>query len=153
MKIRHVKDGPLPAPLIAAPAQTKAVAVPLFNHRIRAGFPSPAEEYLDASLDLNEYLIRNRASTFFFRVCGDSMIGARIFDKDILAVDRSIEPKHLHIVVASIDAEFTIKRLYRRAGTIELRAENPDFAPIRILDGQELLIWGVATGTVRRFNV
>ncbi|RJG07966.1 peptidase [Noviherbaspirillum cavernae] len=128
-------------------------ALPFFAQRIQAGFPSPAEEYLEAALDLNEYLVRNRTATFFFRVRGHSMRNAGILDNDILAADRSIKPKHHHIVVASIDGDFTVKRLYRRAGVIELRPENPDYEPIRLCEGQELVVWGVAIGTVRRFEV
>ena len=85
----------------------------LLLERIPAGFPSPADEYAESTLDLNTYLIRNKVSTFFFRVIGDSMTGANIHDGDLLVVDRSIEPKHGHIVLAVINNEHTVKRLYR----------------------------------------
>jgi DNA polymerase V len=124
---------------------------PLFRSRVAAGFPSPASDYIDKGLDLNTYLVRNKAATFFFRVQGNSMIGARIHDGDMLVVDRSIQAKHGHIVLAVVDSEYTVKRLYKRAGVIELRAENPTYSPIRFLDGQEMQVWGVVVGTVCKF--
>lgn len=128
-----------------------ACVLPLFLQRVPAGFPSPAAEYEESGLDLNEYMVRNRAATFYFRVQGDSMTGARIFDGDLLVVDRSIEPRHGHVVLAVIDNEYTVKRLYRRGGAIELRPDNPAFRPIRLRDGEELQVWGVVTGVLCRF--
>lgn len=125
---------------------------PLFSQQVSAGFPSPAEEYLEKGLDLNAYLVRNKSATFYFRVQGNSMNGARIFDGDILVVDRSIIPRHRHIVLAVVNSDYTVKRLYKRAGVIELRAENPDYQPIRFGDGETLEIWGVVVGTVCRFE-
>ena len=125
---------------------------PLYSHRVSAGFPSPAEEYLEKGLDLNTYLVRNKTATFYFRVAGTSMTGARIFDGDMVVVDRSIDPKHRHIVLAVVNSEYTVKRLYRRAGVIELRAENPQYAPIQFGDGETLEIWGVVVGVVCRFD-
>jgi DNA polymerase V len=123
------------------------------QHRVPAGFPSPAEDYVDKSLDLNTYLVRNKAATFFFRVMGDSMTGARIHDGDMLVVDRSIEPRHRHIVLAVINNEYTVKRLYNLDGVIELHAENPAYPPIRFREHEELQVWGVVVGTVSRFSV
>ena len=110
-------------------------------------------DYVEKGLDLNTYLISHPASTFFFRVQGDSMKNAHIFDGDIVLVDRSIDPKHRHIVLAVVNNEYTVKRLYKRAGIVELRAENLDYSPIRFQDCDELTIWGVVIGTVRRFSV
>lgn len=126
---------------------------PLYSHRVSAGFPSPAEEYLEKGLDLNSYLVRNKAATFYFRVDGTSMVGARIFDGDMVVVDRSVTPKHRHIVLAVVNSEYTIKRLYKRSGVIELRAENPQYAPIQFGDGETLEIWGVVVGVVCKFDV
>jgi DNA polymerase V len=126
---------------------------PLLQHHVPAGFPSPADEYIEKSLDLNTYLIRNKAATFFFRVAGDSMTGAHIHDGDMLIVDRSIEPKHGHIVLAVINNEYTVKRLYSVAGAVELHAENPDYPPIRFQEHEELQVWGIVVGTVARFTV
>ncbi|SFI72934.1 DNA polymerase V [Nitrosomonas sp. Nm34] len=85
--------------------------LPLLQYRISAGFPSPAEGYAEKGLDINDYLVRNKASTYFFRVVGDSMVGARIHDGDMLVVDCSIKPKHGHIVLAVVNNEYTVKRL------------------------------------------
>jgi DNA polymerase V len=125
----------------------------LLLQRIPAGFPSPADEYAESALDLNAYLVRNKTATFFFRVMGDSMTGAHIHDGDLLVVDRSIEPKHGHIVLAVVNNEYTVKRLHRLGGVIELHAENPAYAPIRFQEHDELQVWGVVTGVVSRFAV
>src|SRR3979411_3029526 len=105
-----LETGPLPATFTLTTIDAPEVRRPLYGYRIPAGFPSPAEEYVDSMLDLNEYLIKNAISTFYFRAQGHSMRNARIFDGDLLTVDRSIEPKHGHIVLAMIDGEFTVKR-------------------------------------------
>jgi DNA polymerase V len=83
--------------------------LPLLQYRIPAGFPLPAEGYAEKGLDISDYLVRNKVSTYFFRVVGDSMVGARIHDSDMLVVDRSIKPKHGHIVLAVINNEYTVK--------------------------------------------
>lgn len=142
---------PLPENLRPAAHAPEAVVRPLFRSRVAAGFPSPATDYIEQGLDLNTYLIRNKAATFYFRVKGDSMIGARIHDGDLLVVDRSIHAKHGHIVLAVVDSEYTVKRLYTRGGVVELRAENPTYPPIRFSNDQELQIWGVVIGTVCKF--
>ena len=95
-----------------------------YNCSVTAGFPSPADDYLEDKLDLNEYLIKHPAATFFVRVAGDSMINAGIYNNDIIIVDRSIKPKHGKIVVAALDGQMTIKRLYRRDDKIMLLPEN-----------------------------
>ena len=128
------------------------VQLPLFAHPVRAGFPSPADDYVCDTLDLNEHLIPHREATFFVRAKGQSMIGAGIQDNDLLVVDRSLNPVHRSIVIAVIDGEFTVKRLYKRAGKIKLLAENPDYAPIELKDGQELQVWGVVTSVIHSFR-
>jgi len=97
------------SPLQRAAPDPAPCLLPLLQHRIPAGFPSPADGYAESALDLNTYLIRNKVSTFFFRVIGDSMTGANIHDGDLLVVDRSIEPRHRHIVLAVINNEYTVK--------------------------------------------
>jgi DNA polymerase V len=123
-------------------------APPLFGHKVAAGFPSPADDYVEERLDLNRLLVRNRAATFFLRVKGNSMTGAGIFDGDIIVVDRSLEPADRSVVVAVVDGELTVKRLRLQDGRAELHAENPDYAPIRLQQDQELSIWGVVTSAV-----
>lgn len=125
-----------------------ALRIPLFGHAIPAGFPSPADDYVEDRLDLNQLLIQNKAATFFLRVKGDSMDNAGIHDGDIIVVDRSIEATDRAVVVAVVDGELTVKRLVLRNGVAELHAENPKYAPIRFREGQELTIWGVVTSSV-----
>jgi DNA polymerase V len=124
---------------------------PLFLSKVPAGFPSPATDYMEEGLDLNEFLIQHKAATFLFRVQGDSMRDAGIVDGDKVVVDRSIDPQHNQIVIAVIDGEYTIKRLYRTRECFELRAENPGFSPIVIAADSQLEIWGVVVGVVRRY--
>ncbi|MBF0247340.1 MAG: translesion error-prone DNA polymerase V autoproteolytic subunit [Alphaproteobacteria bacterium] len=130
-----------------------AQAVPLFASFVRAGFPSPAEDYIEGSLDLNRHLIRHPAATFIVRVEGESMTGAGIFPGDLLVVDRSVEPRDGHVVIAAVGGELTVKRLRGRPGAWRLVAEHPDFPPI-VLDGDaddpSAAVWGVVTSAVRR---
>ena len=122
--------------------------LPIYEGGVSAGFPSPADDYLEDKLDLNEYLIKHPAATFFVRVAGDSMINAGIYNNDIIIVDRSIKPKHGKIVVVALDGQMTIKRLYRRDDKIMLLPENEIFKPIEILDSMDMVIWGVATNVI-----
>ncbi len=118
---------------------------PLFLSSVAAGFPSPADDYLDKGLDLNEFLVKHPAATFFIRAEGESMINAGIHSGDILVVDRSLEPTHGRIVVAVVNGGFTVKRISRRKGKTQLIAENPDFTPIQITEESECAVWGVVT--------
>ncbi|MBF0504601.1 MAG: translesion error-prone DNA polymerase V autoproteolytic subunit [Candidatus Omnitrophica bacterium] len=122
--------------------------LPLYLSRIKAGFPSPAEDYLDKKLDLNEYLIKHPASTFFVKVKGDSMIGAGINSGDILIVDRSLEPKDKRIIVAVVNGDFTVKRITKRQDKVFLIAENPKYSPIEIKDGMDFEVWGVVVHVI-----
>jgi DNA polymerase V len=115
----------------------------LFLSPIRAGFPSPADDYLDKKLDLNEHLIKHPASTFFVKVKGDSMINASIRSGDILIVDRSLEPKDKSVVVAVVNGEFTVKRIRKRGNKLFLDPENDSYIPIEITDEMDFEIWGI----------
>ena len=115
-----------------------ALPLPLYGSRIAAGFPSPADDDLEGTIDLNAHLIRHPAATFFLRVQGDSMIGAGIRDGDLLVVDRAREVKSGAIVVAAVDGELTLKRLKIDGERVWLVAENPDFQPLEIRDGMAL---------------
>ncbi len=128
---------------ISACDTTTKRRLPLYLSLIRAGFPSPADDYLDKKLDLNEFLIEHPAATFFVKVKGESMINAGIHSGDILIVDRSIEPQNNKIVVAVVNGAFTVKRILKKADKLFLVSENPDFKPIEINDSSELEIWGV----------
>lgn len=130
----------------------KAQASPLFLVKCPAGFPSPAADYVESGLDLNDYLVRHKAATFCFDVCGDSMIGAGILDGDKIVVDRAVEPRHGMIVVAVINGEHTIKRLHIGRLGVELRPENPCYSPIRIKEYEELTVFGVVVGVVRKLQ-
>ncbi len=141
----------VPPPGIRFPApESKPCPLPIDAAKIPAGFPSPAADYENGRLDINTYLIRNPVATFFFTVEGRSMEGAEIFDGDIVVVDRSITPRHGHIVVAFINGERLLKRLYRRAHRVALISENPDFPPIEIREDAEFVVWGVIVGKFKR---
>lgn len=119
--------------------------LPLFIVPVKAGFPSPAEDYLEENLDLNEYLIKHPAATFFVRVDGDSMKGAGIHRGDILIVDRALEPSNGKIVVAIINGEFTVKRIRIEKEKILLEPENPRYVPIQVHPESDFEVWGVVT--------
>lgn len=123
---------------------------PLFSAAVPAGFPSPADDYIENHLDLNEYFIQHPAATFYVRVKGESMKNAGIFPDDILIVDRTLKPIHGAIVIAVVDNELTVKRLYKKNGQLELRPENPVFPVIKIQGDMELMIWGVVSGVIRK---
>lgn len=132
--------------------QSQKTELTYFSVSVSAGFPSPADGLIEKSLDLNEYLIKNPPATFLVRVSGDSMIKAGIFDQDILVVDRSLDAKNNDVVIAVINSEFTVKRLKIEGKKIWLLPENENYAPIEILDGMDLVIWGVVTNTVHKFR-
>lgn len=120
--------------------------------KVSAGFPSPAADYEDKRLDINDYLVQNPVSTFFFPVEGDSMQGAEIFAGDILVVDKSVRPQHGHIVIAFLDGERLVKRLHKRAGRLALVAENPAYPALEIQEGMDLEVWGVVVGKFKRLT-
>lgn len=123
----------------SCPAQTH----PLYLDAVHAGFPSPADDYLEKRLDLNEHLIKHPSATFFIRVTGDSMIEAGIFGGDILIVDRSLEARNNDIILAILDNEFTVKQLAKRRDRVRLMAANPKYKPIDVKEEQDFEIWGV----------
>ena len=124
--------------------------LPIFAAKISAGFPSPADDYMEGKLDLNKYLIKHPAASFFIRVIGNSMINAGIFDGDLLIVDRSLEALSGKIVIAVIDGDLTVKRLLKKQDKIYLAAENPNYSDIEIKDESSLHIWGVATNVIHK---
>lgn len=123
--------------------QNTALQRPLIGCVIPAGFPSPAQDYIEENLDLNEYLIAHPSATYFVRVEGFSMVGAGIFPNDILIVDRSLEAVHKKIVIAIVDGELTVKRLWQEKNKWYLMPENPDFPMVEITQDMEFTIWGV----------
>nr|WP_245597850.1 translesion error-prone DNA polymerase V autoproteolytic subunit [Marinospirillum insulare] len=135
----------------AVQLQQNYLAIPLFSDAISAGFPSPAQDYIEQTLDLNELCIKHPAATFFVRVEGDSMINAGIFPNDILVVDRSIQAVQGDIVVASLYGEFTVKELVLGANPC-LLPHNPAYLPISIPEGSDMEIFGVVTNVVRNLR-
>ncbi len=125
----------------------KQLDIPLFLDAVSAGFPSPATDYCERKLDLNELCIQHPAATYFVRAQGDSMIDAGIFPGDVLVVDRSLTAAHGDIVIASVNGELTVKQLETRP-TVRLVAKNPLYAPVDIPDGAALEIFGVATNVI-----
>jgi DNA polymerase V len=125
----------------------RKVALPLYTCPVSAGFPSPAEDYIEGKLDLNQYLIKNPVATFFVRVTGDSMVGAGIHSGDLLIVDRSLEPRDGRVVIAVVDGELLVKRIRIKRGRISLVAENPSYPPL-ILEEQSFEVWGVVTNVI-----
>jgi len=118
---------------------------------VAAGFPSPAEQYVEAPLDLNELLVRKPAATFFVRAAGDSMVEAGICSGDILVVDRSLEAADGSIVIAAVDNEFTVKFLRKDSSCVRLEAANRRYKPILFDEGMELRILGVVTAVIHQF--
>lgn len=123
-------------------------AIPLFTGKVAAGFPSPADDYVEKTLDLNELLVQKPAATFFVRAEGESMLGAGIHPNDILVVDRSIEAVPGKIVICALNGELTVKRLAKRAGRLLLAAENTDYPDIEINTEMDMIIWGVVTNVI-----
>ena len=134
----------------SAAIQRERVGLPLYLAPVEAGFPSPAEDYLDRRLDLHQHLVRNEAATFFLRAHGESMLGAGIHDGDLLIVDRSMDAAHRKVVIAALDGELTVKRLLHREGRVLLAPENPRFEPIDITESESVHLWGVVTYVVHK---
>ena len=123
---------------------------PLFLVRIAAGFPSPADDYIEKNLDLNEHLIKHPSATFFVRVEGNSMINAGIHNGDILIVDRSLEASDKKIIIAVINGELTVKRIRKKNDTCFLVAENDDFKPLCVTEEMAFQVWGVVTSVIHK---
>ncbi len=123
---------------------------PLFADAVSAGFPSPAEDYIDKKLDLNQYLIKRPSSTFFIRVSGQSMVGIGIHDGDLLIVDRSATVEDNKIVIGVVDGDFTVKRIRKKGQKVFLQPENPSYKEIEIAPGMDFSIWGVVMYVVHK---
>jgi DNA polymerase V len=142
----------LPNEALRPAANPPAFGLPLFSYRVPAGFPSPAEDYAEGRLDLNDYLVEHEAATFYVRVKGHSMTGAGILDGDIIAVDRALEPRDGDTVLAVVDGELTVKELSHSNGQMRLLSHHPEYPPIEFKPGQELVIWGVVKGVIRKLR-
>ena len=123
--------------------------LPFVDSGISAGFPSPADDFLDLSIDLNKELIKNPSSTFYGRVKGDSMINAGLNEGDLLIIDKSLEPTNNKIAVCFIEGEFTVKRIKIEKDIVWLIAENEKYAPIKVTKENDFLIWGIVTNVIK----
>lgn len=132
------------------PSAETEMKLPLVEASVSAGFPSPADDYLEERLDLNKALIANPGSTFYARVKGESMSLAGISDGDLLVIDKSKTPADGSVVVCLIDGEFTVKRFEKHEGVFFLMPENPDFKPIKLNLENEVKIWGVVTYSIKK---
>ncbi|MES1983214.1 MAG: S24 family peptidase [Pseudomonadota bacterium] len=138
----------LPVGIQAVSQHPTPLLLALYSGTVSAGqsrFPSPAQDYEQEMLDLHQHVVTNPPATFFFTVSGDSMSGAGIFDGSKLAVDRSLTPKSGQIVLAVLDGELVVKRLYKRGAVVKLLSENPAYPPIVLEEAQECTVWGVVT--------
>ncbi len=125
------------------------VKIPYIDEGVSAGFPSPATDFMENNIDLNKELCKNPLATFYIKVKGNSMINAGINDKDILIVDRSLEPQNNKIAVCFIDGEFTVKRIKIEKTHIYLMPENKNYEPIMVTHENELIIWGIVTYVIK----
>ena len=139
---------PMNVDAVYTPDLSTRYALPVFLGRLPAGFPSPADDYIEGQLDLNRHLIKHPAATFFVRVSGDSMIGAGIHSGDLLVVDRSLDAIDGNVIVAALDGELTVKRLFKRGAILRLLSANAAYQPIEILTQQSFEIFGVVTNVI-----
>lgn len=128
------------------------ISIPLFLSPVQAGFPSPADDYIEDVLDLNKYLIKKPAATFIVKAKGDSMVDAGIEPGDLLIIDRSLTATHNTIVVAMLNGAFTVKRLIKRNGQTLLRPENQKYKEIKIEDSHDFEVWGVVAHVIKSFR-
>lgn len=127
------------------------IRIPLIQDVVSAGFPSPAADFLETFIDLNKELCKNPLATFYVKVKGNSMIDAGIHDKDLLIVDRSLEPRNNKIAICFIDGEFTVKRIRLENKNLFLMPENSNYQPIKITEENQLIIWGIVTYVIKSF--
>ncbi|WP_299366003.1 LexA family transcriptional regulator [Winogradskyella sp.] len=132
------------------PESNKDSGVNFFDTGISAGFPSPADDFKEQRLSLDEELVKNKEATFYARVSGQSMIGAGLDDNDLLVIDRSLEPENNKIAVCFLDGEFTVKRLRVSDGEVWLQPENPDYPIIKISEENNFIIWGIVTNVIKK---
>lgn len=137
--------------VVTVPLKGLKREIPMFGY-VSAGFPSPAEDYMEEKLDLNQYLIPNPSSTFFIRADGFSMLNAGIFPDSILIVDRSMQAKHKDVIIAIVDGEFTLKRFLLKENKIILQPANPDFEALEILAHMQFQVWGVVRNVIHNPN-
>ena len=148
MKLKHLKHTDVLD--IYVLEESILADIPIFTNSVQAGFPSPAEDYMDLDLNLQDHLIQNPSATFCVRAVGESMKDAGIKSGDIMLVDKSLTPKNRSIVVAVIDGEFTIKRVNVSEKELYLIPENENFSPIKITKEMDFQVWGVVTYIIHK---
>ncbi|PKB16453.1 LexA family transcriptional regulator [Flavobacterium sp. 5] len=126
------------------------IQIPYINEGVSAGFPSPAADFMETNIDLNKELSENPLATFYIKVKGNSMIDAGINDKDVLVVDRSLEPQNNKIAICCIDGEFTVKRIQVEKDCLYLMPENSNYEPIKVTEENQLIIWGMVTYVIKK---
>jgi len=134
-----------------APDYSTELELPYVDVGISAGFPSPADDFIELTIDLNRELIKHKDSTFFAKVKGNSMKNAGIFDGDLLIIDKSLEPQDGKIAICQIDGDFTVKRIKKENDVVWLIAENEDYKPIKVTEENELMIWGIVIHSIKTF--
>ena len=132
------------------PKASKKKGAILIDSGISAGFPSPADDFRETRISLDDELIQNKEATFFAKVKGQSMINAGLEDNDLLVIDRSLEPENNKIAVCFLDGEFTVKRLKVNNGEVWLQPENPDYPIIKITEENDFVIWGIVTNVIKK---
>ena len=132
------------------PEESDSLGAIFYDTGISAGFPAPAEDFSQQRLSLDSELVKNKETTFYARVSGQSMIGAGLDDNDLLVIDRSLQPSHNKIAVCFLDGEFTVKRLKVDNEGIWLKPENPNYPIIRITDANDFVIWGIVTNVIKK---
>ena len=133
------------------PSITTRVELPFYDVGIQAWFPSPADDFIELSIDINKEYIKNRDFTFFAKVKGHSMKNVGIFDGDLLIIDKSIEPQDNKIAICQVDGDFTVKRIKIDNDTVWLIAENEAYDPIKVTSDNELMIWGIVVASIKKF--
>lgn len=130
--------------------EEKTLDIPFYQSNVSAGFPSPAEDFMELDLNLQEYLVQHPSATFCVKVTGDSMQNAGIFSGDVMVVDRALEPQNKTIVLAVLDGEFTVKRIHKKGDLLFLNPENDNFKPIEITQEMNFKVWGVVTHIIHK---
>jgi DNA polymerase V len=141
-------NGAMKVTAVYQPDRSTRYKRPLFLVPVSAGFPSPAEDYIEGNLDLNKYLIKHPAATFFVKVTGSSMIDAGIHDGDILIVDRSVKPADKKVIIAVVSGELTVRRIRVTKNRIALISENKDYKPLHVDEEMDFEVWGVVTNVI-----
>lgn len=133
-------------------ADTSSMLELPFADGIKAGFPSPATDYMEDTIDLNKELVHHKETTFYARIVGESMVGAGILDGDLAIIDKSLTAADGDYIAAFIDGEFTLKQFKMQGDQVWLMPANPDFPPIQVTAENEFIIWGVVTGVIHQFR-